>query len=347
MDDPNQINSADNTPKDDPQIDTQEYQNILNKYAQEISKNPPEVEAPQPPDPELPPQDIQLSELPQTPPEPPPALPSTPPEPSSPPDIMQHELPPPLPPEDDIQPPMEEPLPSKPNPFVKILFFFSLLIFLAVSVGLIYVYFVLPIQIDEQSSAPLIQNTPTSIPSGVCLLNDQSYNVGESFSAADGCNTCTCQEDLTISCTEIACDSPSSAIPADWKFYSDKTLGISFNYPKDWEVDTYLKILKVKQSKPDGVDIPTIDFKNTNLTADQLIAQLQAQDQVFNQLNPSLKPLDTVLNGYQAQKLTYITAVGLKHYSLIANNNSKKIQIDYGEPTGEVINQILSTFKFL
>ena len=40
---------------------------------------------------------------------------------------------------------------------------------------------------------------------GSCQLGNQSYDVGDSFTAPDGCNTCTCEPDGAIACTEIAC----------------------------------------------------------------------------------------------------------------------------------------------
>jgi hypothetical protein len=38
-----------------------------------------------------------------------------------------------------------------------------------------------------------------------CGYEGQRYEAGQSFPAADGCNTCTCELDGSISCTEIAC----------------------------------------------------------------------------------------------------------------------------------------------
>jgi hypothetical protein len=239
MDDPNQINPPQNTSDNNPQINSQEYQDILDKYAKEIAKNPPESQTPPEPNIDSPSLDIELTQVPST--NPIPSTPTPQPEfefPQPPPQAtpatpdLPHELPPPLPPKDDIEPPIEEIPPSKPNPFLKLLFFISLLVFLAVILGLVYVYLIAPAQISQQNLPQTDQNTPTSVPSGVCLLNDQSFDVGQSFPSADGCNTCTCQEDLTISCTEIACDSTSSTIPSDWKTYSNSSFGITIKYPQ-------------------------------------------------------------------------------------------------------------------
>jgi hypothetical protein len=38
-----------------------------------------------------------------------------------------------------------------------------------------------------------------------CRVGDQIYEIGESFPAGDGCNTCQCRADGSVSCTEIRC----------------------------------------------------------------------------------------------------------------------------------------------
>lgn len=44
-----------------------------------------------------------------------------------------------------------------------------------------------------------------------CFYRGQVRPVGDDFPAGDGCNTCTCNSDLSVSCTEIAC--PDADIP--------------------------------------------------------------------------------------------------------------------------------------
>lgn len=45
-----------------------------------------------------------------------------------------------------------------------------------------------------------------------CDVNGEIYAVGESYDAADGCNTCTCMSDgeggASMGCTEMGCDDP-------------------------------------------------------------------------------------------------------------------------------------------
>lgn len=74
----------------------------------------------------------------------------------------------------------------------------------------------------QDISSPDVVNdsVPTVVPvdpNSACLLNDSSYPVGESFVSADGCNICTCNPDLAISCTEVDCvsstASPTQSVP--------------------------------------------------------------------------------------------------------------------------------------
>jgi hypothetical protein len=44
------------------------------------------------------------------------------------------------------------------------------------------------------------------ITSSACEYNGESYNLGETFPAADGCNTCSCDEE-GVACTEMGCSS--------------------------------------------------------------------------------------------------------------------------------------------
>lgn len=51
----------------------------------------------------------------------------------------------------------------------------------------------------------------TKIPT--CNYNGRVYNVGESFKADDGCNTCQCRSNNAIMCTKKACP-PTTALPS-------------------------------------------------------------------------------------------------------------------------------------
>ena len=58
--------------------------------------------------------------------------------------------------------------------------------------------FVLPLLFACQEKEPL-----------TCEYGDQTYTVGDSFSAMDGCNSCSCDDEdgeAMVSCTLMACD---------------------------------------------------------------------------------------------------------------------------------------------
>ena len=40
----------------------------------------------------------------------------------------------------------------------------------------------------------------------ICFYNGKEYEVGDSFPAEDGCNTCSCGSDLMVACTSMACE---------------------------------------------------------------------------------------------------------------------------------------------
>ena len=61
--------------------------------------------------------------------------------------------------------------------------------------------------------------------SGSCIYNARRYELGTSFAAVDGCNTCTCTEGGVVACTLIDCQ-----VHCDWNgtFYAH---GSSFPEP--------------------------------------------------------------------------------------------------------------------
>jgi len=113
---------------------------------------------------------------------------------------------------DDIPPSSSDTVPpakSSTN-FFKIFFIFSLLLFLAVGGILVYSLFFNP-NSQITSNKPTITPIPTT--SGVfCDLNNKRYSQGESFPSADGCNTCTCESQDVITCTEKACAATPTSV---------------------------------------------------------------------------------------------------------------------------------------
>jgi len=104
--------------------------------------------------------------------------------------------------------------PVKKSSIGKVFFVFALILFLIIAAGLAYFLFLVPSNTTKNktdNSTPSVTptlseiNDNSSSESGTCELNDKTYQIGESFQSADGCNTCTCSSAGVITCTEMAC----------------------------------------------------------------------------------------------------------------------------------------------
>jgi hypothetical protein len=152
--------------------------------------------------------------------------------------------------------------PTKTSSVGKVFFIFALILFLIIAAGLAYFLFLVPSNTTKNktdNSKPSV--TPTSSEtndnssneSGTCELNNKTYQVGESFTSADGCNTCSCSAAGVIACTEKACaETPTvttatksatvtstttkSTIPTGWKTYTSKDFKFSISLPSDWKL---------------------------------------------------------------------------------------------------------------
>ena len=194
-----------------------QYQDILDQYSKELAANPvPDVNVPEP---EIPPQ-IPLTEIP-----PPPPAPISNSEPVE-------ELPP---------PPVFISQPPKNNNFFKILFFISLVIFLGVCGAILYTFISANPNSIKKTTPSAVSPSPT-ISTNVCRLNDQVFQVGQSFWAADNCNTCACQADLTIACTQKACVATPSVklTPTQSATVSATKVSLSTVKPISGKVDTQI-----------------------------------------------------------------------------------------------------------
>lgn len=164
--------------------------------------------------------------------------------------------------------------------------------------------------------------------------------------------------------------SPTTTIPANWKTYSDKTLGFSFQYPSIWTVQENQEIIQVLSDKnrPTGDwqmesegCYPYVQFNITTNTSNKSLINwitediLRVSEQYFhevknkeaNNLNLgefSYKPFDT--NEFIAYKGD---GIGDHHHYSIANKN---VKVDFYNSNcnplfdNNYIEQILSTFKF-
>jgi hypothetical protein len=110
-------------------------------------------------------------------------------------------------------------------------------LFIAILISLLFITISVAAHFGQQNQFFKSQlSRLTSKPSdhlATCVNNGQTLQVGEEFQSADGCNSCACEEDGRVACTEIACskDTEQSQVSsnADWLTYQDESF--SFKYP--------------------------------------------------------------------------------------------------------------------
>jgi len=256
-------------PNNDDQLQ-QQYQEILNKYASSLTP-PPEPPVPEPaletiPKPEVKPEPMIETPvepiLPPTPaldPEPMPELPVEPISVSKPESVVDQ-------PPENIVPPIyfsSKPENQNPSNFFKYLFYLSFIAFVAVAVAIIY-----NIINSQPDIIPVITATPTTVPASVCELGDKKYTVGQSFPSSDSCNTCSCNPDLTIACTQKACVTPEPTVKIVGKIYKDIKYGYQFECP------TTAKYV-VEATSVNGNKIP---FKQESCTSGDSVATISVYD---------------------------------------------------------------------
>lgn len=65
-----------------------------------------------------------------------------------------------------------------------------------------FVVFVIGIIVGQNTTLNLID---ISFSPATCTIDGMVYQAGDSFTAPDGCNTCTCSENGQAACTLMAC----------------------------------------------------------------------------------------------------------------------------------------------
>ena len=163
----------------------------------------------------------------------------------------------------ELPPESSDLVPPKENHFFKYLFFFSLFVFIIVLVSINFSFINSQKSLSDTKNPPT-NSSPTLAPVGVCEVNGQTYTVGESFPATDGCNSCSCDENLQIACTAMSCEptksATTSAIPKDWKTYSNKIYNISFQYPNTFSISDELPKTKTQGGPKTALELT--DSKN-------------------------------------------------------------------------------------
>ncbi len=145
-----------------------------------------------------------------------------------------------------MDPPLPPPMPHATSgnsamvSFFKLTTFLSFILLVIVCTKLVLNFQTLSKPVYTTPTPSVSMPTPTTPSVGSCILNDQTYALGQTFPAQDGCNTCTCATNDNIVCTQKACISTSPAktttkpTSTTDKTFTSKTFGFKFNYPNFW-----------------------------------------------------------------------------------------------------------------
>ncbi len=69
----------------------------------------------------------------------------------------------------------------------------------------------------------------------VCTYNGTGYQAGDRFDSIDGCNTCTCNANGSITCSKLTCECNPAAEP--WRHYLGtpaQCVSLSYTCPTGW-----------------------------------------------------------------------------------------------------------------
>lgn len=247
----------------------------------------------------------------------------------------------------------------------KFTFILSLLSFFGVFGYLAYKVYRGDIQYNLAFNQPTpvpttITNNPTPIDQSTCFLNDQVLSVGETFTASDGCNTCTCSVDTTIVCTEDSCTEGPLLIT---KTYSHSSPKFQMKYPSDWVYFTYegnsdaLYFEPEAESKdgeirpePENTEPPITPLKVSIIESNQIPSVIKKlkNDYSYSAYNESKMLVNqvnsTMIRG-QVEAESYIT--GMVDHHLFVPRGTKAIHVNFIEMdsdlTVDIYNQIVAS----
>lgn len=138
---------------------------------------------------------------------------------------------------------------------------------------------------------------------------------------------------------------PTPDPTADWKTFIPKTNTYSIKYPSDWKIDTTLS--------PFSLSSVVISTVGLSFQVDENVGQGSLED-IAKDMAKKGTVSDTIVNGingkavdFKLPNLNNNTSNSLKQIQLINKGNEYTLILQNSEGTpGNILNQILSTFKF-
>lgn len=199
----------------------------------------------------------------------------------------------------------------------------------------------------------LITVQDPAINSSVCEYNGVTYQVGESFPADDGCNSCSCTETGEVACTLMACElgqNPSNSIMnTSWQTYFNEESGLSFSHPASLKPVSIWQVKDVYHAPSTIFISKNPKFFSNSPKCNSNLDGSPAADCLLpgENLNQNSDITEILLDGRSAKQY-YILTVD-NEVAKVIDINSSSIQVAMSVATHgaeDEFDQILSTFEF-
>jgi hypothetical protein len=222
---------------------------------------------------------------------------------------------------------------SKPqnNNTFKILFFVALFIFLSVSVAVAYT--VIKDNKDkavDKNINTVVDNQDNTSELVTCIgLDNKNYKQGDSFPAADECNTCVCNPDGNITCSNQTCTATNSSktvTPTEkpsnsttsLKSYENKVHNFVFQYPSDWTI-----VERKNNEKAPLISLLSPEFKKIQDNASSNSYDIKTGDRVYFDAYTDINQLANEVYGFtnKAATLEKLLSVNKGMFTIVKKVN--------------------------
>jgi hypothetical protein len=262
------------------------------------------------------------------------------------------------------------PTTSKPSSRHFLFFVILLLILSTIMVGFLF--------LQNQSLKSQLGLSTIKFPwiKGACIFNGKGYQPGEHV-PVDSCNTCGCNDDGSIICTQVVCSDEvevSQVDPTeDWQEFSDGQY--SFKYPSGVDISKEAsneRVVRAVYMGPtqkysgrtqtelfDGYMFIVTEVDSSNYTSQQdqakkvLEQERTAAKDICDKEIENSPIIQVQIGNVTAEQFSYEGCFGNPIHSFVEHNNNlyQITQVYYGDDQNianyaNISNQILSTFQF-
>jgi len=262
--------------------------------------------------------------------------------------------------EENIQTPQPPLTPTSPTPLSS---HAKTIIFVAILIGIFLLLFITPIpyyQSEEVSCKPGQTNCPRigwhwNKSLYQSFMNYIQYSSRSQISQVD-----------TPTPTPSPTETPAEGDTANWKTYTNSTIGVEFKYPPDWKITTSPNnskmVLIVSSTVPtDKFGVPSDEnspgyIRVIYYVCEELSTKKNVPCDTFDQLtantrydlqSKTIKETTVTVSGKQGAQISGVSKYGgFRKFTFFPAGQFQQSLITYHTDTETIYDQILSTFKF-